>query len=96
VLCRPDKLGWSNMSKNCSGKDEAEIGLFLKLVAEGEKKVVTFSYRTRKRISHLFQRCCLNFENLLCGSLRISASPVFKLPLTQRTLRYAEDAEKTF
>jgi hypothetical protein len=35
------------------------------------------------------------FENLLCGSLRISASSVFKLPLTERTLRYAEDAEKT-
>jgi hypothetical protein len=35
------------------------------------------------------------FENLLCGSLRISAFSVFKLPLTQRTQRYAEDAEKT-
>jgi hypothetical protein len=34
-------------------------------------------------------------ESLPCGSLRISAFSVFKLHLTQRTQRYAEDAEKT-
>jgi hypothetical protein len=40
-------------------------------------------------------RVVSEFENLLCGPLRISAFSVFKLALTQRTLRYAEDAEKT-
>jgi hypothetical protein len=24
VLCRPDKLGWSNLSNNCSVQEEAE------------------------------------------------------------------------
>ncbi|HXC68388.1 MAG TPA: hypothetical protein VN644_00355, partial [Pyrinomonadaceae bacterium] len=53
VLCWPDKLGWSNLSNSHSVDNEAEIAAFLKLPAKTGKTVVTFSYRTRKRISHL-------------------------------------------
>ena len=43
----------------------------------------------------VLERVVSEFENLLCGPLRISALSALNSPLTQRTQRYAEIAEKT-
>jgi len=39
---------------------------------------------------------CLKLIDFLCGSRRIFAPSAFSCLLTQRTLRYAENAEKSF